>query len=117
MFRQRQPREHDERHLDFIRSLPCVSCGNNIQTEAAHIRSVAREFGKDFTGGGRKPDDRWTLPVCSRCHSEQHRENEEAFWKSRGINPYVLALSLHAASGNPELACDVIERQTRGNSR
>lgn len=109
--RQRLPRVEDGRHLEFIRSLPCVCCGNDIETQAAHLRSVKREYGKDWTGGARKPSDMWTLPVCGRCHSEQHEGNEEAFWRERGINPFVLALSLFAASGNHELAQDVIASQ------
>lgn len=109
--RQRLFRVHDDAHLNFIRSLPCVCCGNDIQTEAAHLRSINRKYGKDITGGQRKPSDRWALPLCSACHSEQHRGNEEAFWEKRGINPFILALSLHAASGDPELAHEVISRQ------
>jgi cytochrome c553 len=109
--RQRLPRVEDGRHLEFIRSLPCVCCGNDIETQAAHLRSVKREYGKDFTGGGRKPSDMWALPVCGRCHQAQHMVNEESFWKCKGINPFVLALSLFAASGNHELAQEVISAQ------
>ncbi|MGF6434355.1 hypothetical protein [Bradyrhizobium elkanii] len=111
--RQRLFRVHDDKHLDFIRSLPCVCCGNNIQTEAAHLRVTNRKYGKDFTGGGRKPSDRWALPLCSNCHREQHGGNEDAFWRARGINPFVLALSLHAASGDYALAHDVINNQVQ----
>ena len=113
MLRQRLPRVEDGTHLDFIRSLPCVCCRNDIQTEAAHLRSIDRKYGKDITGGGRKPSDRWTLPLCSKCHSEQHAGNELAFWEHRGINPFVLALSLHAASGDYALAHDVINNQVQ----
>jgi hypothetical protein len=35
------------------------------------------------------------------------------FWSNLGINPFVLALSLHAASGDHELAQEVINRQVR----
>jgi len=41
----------------------------------------------------------------------QHMVNEESFWKAKGINPFVLALSLYAASGDHELAQDVIAAQ------
>jgi hypothetical protein len=110
--RQRLPRIHDERHLDFIRSLPCVTCGNNIKTEAAHLRSEELKYGKRSTGMQQKPHDMWTLPLCGRCHSDQHKGNEKTFWEVRGINPCVLALSLFAASGDHDLALEVIERQT-----
>lgn len=107
--RQRLPRQEDAQHLDFIRSLPCVCCGNDIETQAAHLRTENRKYGKDFTGGQRKPSDMWTLPLCGRCHDQQHSGNEESFWIAREINPWVLALSLHAASGDRQLAMEVIE--------
>lgn len=109
--RQRLPRQEDGRHLQFIRSLPCVCCGNDIETQAAHLRTEKRMYGKDFTGGARKPSDMWTLPLCGRCHDEQHKGNEENFWTAREINPWVMALSLFAASGDHQLALEVIERQ------
>lgn len=111
--RLKQPRVHDEAHLDFIRSLPCVSCGNDIETQAAHLRSDNLEFGKRSTGMQQKPDDKWTLPLCGRCHDTQHKGNEKNFWANLGINPWVLALSLYAASGDHELAQEVINRQVR----
>lgn len=109
--RQRLFRVHDDAHLNFIRSLPCVCCGNNIQTEAAHLRAIDRMYGKGITGAGRKPSDMWTLPLCSQHHRDQHSGNEKAFWATQGINPFVLALSLFAASGDPDLAHEVISRQ------
>jgi cytochrome c553 len=109
--RQRSPRVHNDAHLDFIRGLPCVSCGNDIETQAAHLRSDNLMYGKTSTGMQQKPDDRWTLPLCGRCHDVQHKGNEKNFWANLGINPWVLALSLHAATGNHELAQEVISRQ------
>ena len=47
---QRQPRQHDEKHLAFIRTLPCVVCGNDIETEAAHIRMMDPTVAKPMTG-------------------------------------------------------------------
>ncbi|MEH2501200.1 hypothetical protein V1290_000011 [Bradyrhizobium sp. AZCC 1578] len=110
--RQRLPRQRDEQHLDFIRSLICISCGDNTSTEAAHLRSANRLWGKDYTGKQEKPSDMWSLPLCNRCHREQHSCNEVQFWQERGINPWSLALRLYAASGNHELAQEVIA--TRG---
>ncbi len=111
--RQRLPRKEDGHHLDFIRSLPCVCCGNDIETQAAHLRTENRKYGKDFTGGGRKPSDMWTLPLCGRCHDKQHSGAEAYFWMAHEINPWVLALSLFAASGDRDLAMEVIEMQGR----
>jgi hypothetical protein len=111
--RQRLPRQENGQHLEFIRSLPCVCCRNNIETEAAHLRAGHRAYGKRPTGKQQKPDDMFALPLCGRCHREQHSGNEEMFWAKRDINPFILALSLYAASGDHGLALEVIENQGR----
>lgn len=91
--RQRDPRQKDARHLDFIRSLPCCICGG-IDTEAAHIRTEHRGHGKRYTGMAEKPADKWTVPLCNKHHREQHTMNEMAFWKKYGIDPFMLAITL-----------------------
>lgn len=65
----------DEKHLAFIRRLPCVKC-SATPCEAAHIRSG--------TGGGTglKPSDEWTVPLCHEHHAEQHRIGEASFWRN-----------------------------------
>lgn len=98
--RQRQPRVHTETHLDFIRGLPCIICGNPIETEAAHIRFHDLRAAKEPTGIGRKPDDRWTLPLCGQDHRRQHSMNEREFWRTEGIDPIFCALALWAVSGD-----------------
>lgn len=103
----------NEAHLSFIRQLPCISCGNDICTEAAHLRTERIEYGKRSTGLQQKPSDIWTLPLCGSCHRAQHAGNEMNFWTNLGVNPFVLALSLFAASGDHELAHEVISRQVR----
>jgi len=91
----RQPREKDEKHLNFIRSLPCCICGG-INTEAAHIRTASLEYGKRGLGMQEKASDAWALPLCNAHHREQHAMNEMAFWKMYGINPFLLAMSLRS---------------------
>lgn len=91
--RQRGPRERDNKHLDYIRSLPCCICGG-IDTEAAHIRTGAPEHGKPSTGMAEKPSDKWAVPLCNRHHREQHSMKELEFWKCHGINPFILAMTL-----------------------
>lgn len=106
----KRPRVHDETHLDFIRSLACVSCGDDTATEAAHLRSGNLKYGKRETGMGEKPSDKWALPLCSLCHREQHNGDEGLFWAVRGINPWVLAMTLHDISGDHEMAAEVLAR-------
>ena len=94
--RQRQPREKDAKHLDYVRSLPCAICKDNTSTEAAHIRTAALVHGKSHTGMAEKPSDRWAVPLCGKHHREQHSMNENAFWSCYRINPFILAMTLRA---------------------
>jgi hypothetical protein len=105
-------RVHDDGHLDFIRSLPCVSCGDNTATEASHLRAGNLRYGKPQPGMQEKPSDKWALPLCSRCHRRQHHEGEERFWKSLHINPWILSMTLHGVTGNHELAMEVLRQNT-----
>lgn len=109
--RLKRPREKDDGHLDFIRSLPCCLCGDNTATEAAHLRSGNLAYGKRHTGMQEKPHDMWTVPLCNGCHRSQHAGNEAIFWEDRGINPWVLCLSLYASSGDSEMCITILERQ------
>lgn len=94
--RQREPRQKDARHLDFIRSLPCCICKDDTSTEAAHIRTGSLAHGKNPTGMQEKASDKWALPLCNKHHREQHTMNELEFWKSYNIDPFMLALTLRA---------------------
>jgi hypothetical protein len=111
----KRPREKNNAHLEFIRSLPCVCCGDNTTTEAAHIRTGNLTYGKRPTGGAEKPSDCWTLPLCGKHHRDQHNGSESAFWESQGINPFVLAMSLYLRSGDYEMAITILERQGYAN--
>jgi hypothetical protein len=92
--RQRQPRVHNAKHLDFIRSQPCCICKDNTSTEAAHIRSGNLGWGKRSTGMQEKPDDKWAVPLCNKHHREQHSMDEMDFWASYGIDPFITAMML-----------------------
>lgn len=106
----KSPRQHNERHLDFIRSLPCVCCMNNIETEAAHIRFSDARAAKDNAGVGAKPDDSWTVPLCGDHHRIQHHMgSEKRFWAQYGIDPIFLAMALYRVSGDHERGLKVIQ--------
>lgn len=96
--RQREPRIKDNKHLDFIRSLPCCICGDDTGTEAAHIRTGSDAHGKNPTGMQEKSSDKWALPLCNRHHREQHAMAELKFWAKYGIEPFMLAITLKAQS-------------------
>jgi hypothetical protein len=96
----RQPRIENKAHLQFIRSLPCLICGNDIETEAAHLRMCEPRAAKRYVGKSEKADDVWTLPLCGKHHQQQHKVGERAFWEATGIDPVFVALALARVSGN-----------------
>lgn len=98
----RQPRQHCDAHLAFIRLLPCCVCGDDTTTEAAHVRYPSSRAAKRSVGMGEKPDDSFTVPLCGECHRKQHGINEREFWKQSGVDPIFTALALWNATGNTE---------------
>jgi Putative HNHc nuclease len=106
--KQKRPRVKDEQHLRFIRSLCCCICGKP-DPDPAHIRSASAVYGKRETGGAEKASDKWTVPLCRTHHDEQHAAgNELTWWASKGIDPFGIALALHSASGDDEIADAII---------
>jgi hypothetical protein len=89
-------------YLAAVRTLPCLSCGME-PSEAAHVRFASAAYGK-ASGLGKKPEDRWVLPLCASDHrlarTAQHNRNEHAFWADLGINPLATAVRLYAQRGD-----------------
>ena len=81
-------------HLSFIRQLPCVACGRAAPSEPAHVRT-----GTDG-GVGIKPGDRYAVPLCTACHSKQHRIGELSFWSALRIDPLNVSLRLWSISAD-----------------
>lgn len=81
-------------YLAFLHSLPCVVTGL-YGVEAAHLSMAALGYGHYGRGKGRKVSDRWALPLSQAEHARQHKIGEERFWSKSGINPHVLALTIH----------------------
>jgi hypothetical protein len=97
-----------EKHRQFIRSLPCCICGNNIETQWCHVRYADAGAEKPITGIGNRASPKWTLPLCNRHHEEQHKGGERAFWLKHRIDPIWVCLALWKASGNHELGCQIL---------
>jgi hypothetical protein len=105
---RKRPRQFDDKHLAWLRTLPCVVTGRR-PVEAAHIRYADPIYGKRETGMGEKPDDRWCLPLCPEMHRSQHDAgNERAWWEGKGIDPCRVALALHGVSGDDDAAETII---------
>ena len=111
--KNRGGRREERDHLSFIRKLPCVICGKRMGVEAAHLRMASPVHGKGVTGMGTKPSDCWTTPLCAEHHrtdaDSQHNGSEADFWDRHGIDPFALATSLYAQSGNEEAAELIIQ--------
>jgi hypothetical protein len=105
--KQRKPRERNEQHLKFIRSLKCCICGAP-GPDPAHIRTASSLHGKRETGGAEKSSDKWTVPLCRTHHDMQHSMNEMKFWAMQRIDPFGLALALYDASGDDEIADGIL---------
>jgi hypothetical protein len=117
---KRKPKAKREREVDYlalVRRCPCIACDNDPAGEAAHVRLSAP--GKPITGTGIKPDDCWSLPLCTQCHTRgkdaQHRVGELPFWRALGLDPLVICERLHAARSSIETMRAVIfkARETR----
>lgn len=105
---QRQPRIRDEKHLAWVRTLPCIVTGDNVSVEAAHIRYSDPRIGKNNPGVGQKPHDFFVLPLSGKQHRRQHAMNECVFWQRAGIDPILFALALYAVSGDHERGCEIV---------
>jgi hypothetical protein len=95
--RQKEPRVRDEKHLNYVRSLPCCICGRR-DVDAAHIRTASLEHGKRGLGMQEKASDCWIVPLCRFHHSEQHSMSEMGFWKRYDLDPFMLAITLKEQS-------------------
>lgn len=104
----RDPRKFNDKHLDFIRSLPCIVTGDNVTVEAVHIRMNDPRIGK-ANPGSHKPHDYFTLPLSGEEHRRQHKMNERVYWQRVGIDPVFYALALYAVSGDYEQGCKIVE--------
>ena len=53
-------------------------------------------------GVGKKPTDRYAVPLCTTCHAKQHRIGELSFWSALRIDPLNVAFRLWTISADVE---------------
>lgn len=76
----------DPKRLEKIRSLPCCQCGASPRSQAAHSN-----FGIHGKGKGVKADDRYTIPLCHKCHANldqnllQQTRQQQLEWFNRKL--------------------------------
>jgi hypothetical protein len=109
----KRPRAHDADHLAFVRQLPCLVCGDDVSVEAAHVRYSDPHAGKRSTGLSEKSDDKVTVPLCGKCHREQHRYQERSWWGVKAIDPVKVALALYVNHGDHETAAMICKATAR----
>src|SRR5664279_2587355 len=72
----------DEDYKAWIREMPCIACGINDRSEAAHT-------GTDG-GMSMKASDYSCVPLCSDCHTQApgayHRVGKRAFEQRHGLS-------------------------------
>lgn len=102
----------DKPYLEWLHELPCIVTGKT-PVEAAHISYAAPEYGKLGRGKSQKESDRWAVPLHAEQHRRQHSMNEREYWQSVGINPCIVALSLHAICPDTQRALLIINSLRR----
>lgn len=113
----RDPRKDVERHLAFVRMLPCIITGiqPHIKViEPAHVRYSSPFHGKRETGKAEKPHDWWVVPLCQEKHREQHSMDEREFWARYQIDPLIVCPLLWLHSGDLRNATAVVNAATNG---
>lgn len=98
-----------EKHLSFIRRLPCCASGAAAPSDPHHLK----QYLSSERGVGRKSTDRWTVPLSRKMHEELERLGSRREWewfKAHGIeDPLDLANALWHVSGNLEQMRKVLE--------
>lgn len=92
------PKKRPEKRKDYIawlHTLPsCIS--GRYGVEAAHTSTANPFYGHHGRAKGTKAPDLYALPLTPEEHRESHSGNELHWWESRGVNPWMLALTLWA---------------------
>ena len=86
------PREISREHKRAISRLFCIATAVRHGVErygvhVAHLRFSEARHGARNPGLQRKPDDRWTLPLCPEEHRLQHTMSESAYGPSSASTP------------------------------
>jgi hypothetical protein len=85
---------HSVKHQKFVASFPCVVCGNDTQVQCCHIRSIPKvgNVGKGIR------DDKFCIPMCFTCHTQQHLIGELEFFEKYNINPILISMKIASIS-------------------
>jgi 5-methylcytosine-specific restriction endonuclease McrA len=73
-----------KRWYGFVKGQPCAACRKHAThenpVEAAHMHLVTSRRTHDLIPRGHKGEAAWgCIPLCRRCHEEQHQIGERNF--------------------------------------
>jgi hypothetical protein len=96
----------DPVYIALLHLLPCLGgCGVDPVREAHHVKLSSGALGKRLAMG-RRPADRWAVPLCPDCHRNGpdalHNVGEGLFWQLKGINPLLVCIRLYAAKADSD---------------
>lgn len=99
-------RKVDEKHLTFVRSLPCLVCGRCAGSAHHLLRTPER-------AGARRSDDCHTVPLCHKHHMALHDSGNEIEYllEAAGIprgRSVALSEEIYAATGNFDQVVEII---------
>ena len=100
-------------YLSWLHSLCCAVTGRETDLQAAHVSYPAPWYGHYGRAKGTKASDLFALPLCAEEHARQHSMGEEAYWRTIGIDPHLLALTLFAIHSNYDEGISVERAKTR----
>ena len=78
--------KRDNDRLKAIRKMICCECGADAPSQAAHSNFMCHGKGR-----GIKADDRYTLPLCHKCHADldqnlsQQTRQQQLDWFNRKL--------------------------------
>lgn len=99
-------RQVDEKHLAFVRTLPCLVCFVTAGTAHHLLRTPER-------AGARRSDDRHSVPLCQKHHMALHADGNEIeyLFTEAGIprgQSVQLSEDIYAVSGKFDQAVAII---------
>lgn len=98
-----EPRPGDsKKHLEYIRSLPCVCCGAP-RGDPHHLIDI-KPYGKQKALGG-KHEDMWCIPLCRKHHDGIHNagaKNQNRYLIENGSQMFALNWAMELAKKSPD---------------
>lgn len=99
----KEGRTRSRKHLDWLKTLPCLICGSS-PCDPAHVPKEQRG------SMGMKVSDDQTVPLCRNCHSYQHNVGHKSFWGPNRDGVLEVANGLFVATGSDKMAIRIIDR-------